>query len=139
MYNVYPTFVFNWESNPLVVTWANVDLKEPIDARFTIKSWSSTNNPNWKTDTILDWNWYPDPDLMAGNLNDDGVIVVFPRFDEYWMHIMGKALSAPYRRVDPLLTEGVYEQAWQHVVDNKTNVNLILLYSWNELEEHAAI
>ena len=52
---------------------------------------------------------------------------------------MGKALSAPYRRVDPLLTEGVYKQAWQHVVDNKINVNLILLYSWNELEEHAAI
>ena len=137
--NVYPTFMFNWETKPLVVSWSNVDLKEPADARFTVKSWSSTDNPNWKIDTTLDWNWFPDPNFVDDTLSDDGVIVVFPRFDEYWMHIMGKTLSGPYRRVDPLLTEGAYEQAWQHVVDNKDNVNMILLYSWNELEEHAAI
>ena len=67
------------------------------------------------------------------------MIVVFPRFDEYWPYIMGGTLSAPYRRIDPLLTEGVYELTWQAAVDNKANVNMILLYSWNEHGEHAAI
>ena len=123
----------------MVVTWADVDLKEPADAWFTLKSWSSTDNPDWKVDTTLDWNWYPDPELVAGTLSNDGVITVFPRFDEYWMHIMGKPLSAPYRRVDPQLTEGVYGRTWQAAVDAKNDVNMILIYSWNELEKHAAI
>ena len=139
VYNVYPALMFDWETKPLVVTWSDVDLKDPADARFTVKSWSSTDNPNWKADTSLDWNWYPDVSLVEGNISDDGVIVLFPRFDEYWMYIMGKDLGHDYRRVDPSLEDGVYEQVWQVAVDNRDDVNLILLYSWNEHEEHAAI
>ncbi len=139
VYNLYPALMFDWETKPLVVTWSDVDLKDPADARFTVKSWSSTDNPNWKADTSLDWNWYPDVSLVEGNISDDGVIVLFPRFDEYWMYIMGKDLGHDYRRVDPSLEDGVYEQVWQVAVDNRDDVNLILLYSWNEHEEHAAI
>ena len=139
VYNVYPAFMFDWETNPLLVTWSNVDLKEPADGRFTVKSWSSTDNPNWKADTSLDWNWYPDVTLVEGTISDDGVIVLFPRFDEYWMYIMGKDLGHDYRRVDPLLEDQIYGQAWQVAVDNKDDISLILLYTWNEHEEHAAI
>jgi len=139
VYNIYSAFMFDWETKPLVVTWGNVDLKEPVDSRFTVKSWSSTDNPNWKADTSLDWNWYPDGSLVEGNISDDGVIVLFPRFDEYWMYIMGKDMGHDYRRVDPLLEDQVYGQVWQVAVDNKDDISLILLYSWNEHEEHAAI
>ena len=139
VYDIYPAFMFEWESKPLVVTWSDVDLKEPKDNRFTVKSWSSTDNPDWKTETTLDWNWYPDASLVEGTISDDGVIVLFPRFDEYWMYIMGKDLGHDYRRIDPVLEEGVYAQVWQVVVDNRDRVALILLYSWNEHEEHAAI
>ena len=72
-------------------------------------------------------------------ISDDGMYVVFPRFDEYWLYIMGREFSYPYRRVDPLLTEGIYERTWQVAVDNKDDINLIVLYTWNEHEEHAAI
>ena len=72
-------------------------------------------------------------------VSDDGVFVVFPRFDEYWMVVMGKELSYPYRRVDPTLTEGVYEQTWQSAVDNRDHLNLLVIYCWNEHEEHASI
>ena len=139
VYDIYPAFMFEWESKPLVVTWSDVDLKEPKDNRFTVKSWSSTDNPDWKTETTLDWNWYPDASLVEGTISDDGVIVLFPRFDEYWMYIMGKDLGHDYRRIDPVLEEGVYAQVWQVAVDNRDRVALILLYSWNEHEEHAAI
>ncbi len=139
VYSVYPAFMFDWETNPLVVTWSNVDLKQPADARFTVKSWSSTDNPNWKTDTTLDWNWYPDVSLVEGTISDDGVIVLFPRFDEYWMYIMGKNMGHDFRRVDPLLEDGVYRQVWQVAVDNRDDLALILIYTWNEHEEHAAI
>ena len=139
IYNVYPEFMFIWETKPLVVSWSDVDLKEPEDTRFTVKSWSSTDNPNWKVDTTLDWNWYPDVSLVKGMISDDGVVVVFPRYDEYWMYVMGKDLGHDYRRVDPMLEEGVYEQAWQVAVDNRDEVALVLIYTWNEHEEHAAI
>ena len=72
-------------------------------------------------------------------ISDDGMYVVFPRFDEYWLHIMGRDFDYPYRRVDPLLTEGVYEQTWQVAVDNRDDIKLIVLYAWNEHKEHASI
>lgn len=138
-YDVYPTLMFQWETKPLIVTWASLDLKEPADSRFTIKSWGSVADPNWKVNTTQDWNWYPDVDLVEGNISDDGMITVFPRYDEYWGTIMGMVLGYDFRRVDPLLEDGVYEQTWQIVADNRSAINLILLYSWNELGEHAAI
>lgn len=139
VYSIYPDLMFQWEDRPLVVSWAAVDLKEPEDMRFTVKNWSSTSDTNWKTSTSLDWNWYPDPTLLSSMVSDDGVFVVFPRFDEYWMTIMGKELSHPYRRVDPTLTEGIYKQTWQAAIDNKDAIKLLIIYCWNEHEEHASI
>ncbi len=37
------------------------------------------------------------------------------------------------------MTEGVYEQAWQIAMDNRDDIKLLVLYSWNEHKEHAAI
>ena len=65
--------------------------------------------------------------------------VVFPRFDEHWLHIMGRESSYPHRRVDPLSNQGVCEQTWQVAVDNRNDIKLIVLYAWNERKEHAAI
>ena len=139
VYNIYPDLMFQWEGKPLVVSWAAVDLKEPSDARFTVKNWSSTDDKNWKASSHVDWNWYPDPALLINMISNDGVFVVFPRFDEYWMYIMGKELAYPYRRVDPTLTEGVYEQTWQVAIDNRDDINLLIVYCWNEHEEHSSI
>ena len=140
VYNVYPEFMFQWEGKPLLVTWDPVELKTPHDPRFTVKTWGSYfGDLDWKTKSDQDWNWYPDPVLLPNMISDDGVYVVFPRFDEYWLYIMGLEFSYPYRRVDPLLTEGFYEQAWQVAVDNRDDIKLIVLYSWNEHKEHAAI
>ena len=140
VYSVYPDLVFRWEGKPLLVTWAPVELKTPLDPRFTVKTWGSYfGGSDWKTATNQDWNWYPETAWLPDMISDDGMYVVFPRFDEYWLHIMGREFSYPYRRVDPLLTEGVYEQAWQVAVDNRDDIKLIVLYTWNEHKEHAAI
>ena len=139
MYGAYPGLMFSWEEKPLLIPWAAVDLKEPDDSRFTVKNWGSTSDRDWKVNTHQDWNWYPDTTLLSNMISDDGVFVVFPRFDEYWMHIMGKELPYPYRRIDPALTQGVYEQTWQVAVDNRDDINLVIIYCWNEHEEHAAI
>ena len=56
VYNVYPDQMFRWEGNPLLVTWCEVDLADPNQARFTIKRWCSTKEPEWKDHPGLDWN-----------------------------------------------------------------------------------
>ena len=140
VYSVYPDLMFQWEGRPLLVTWAPVELKTPHDPRFTVKTWGSYfDGPDWKIESGQDWNWYPEPDWLSHMISDDGMYVVFPRFDEYWLYIMGREFGYPYRRVDPLLADGVYEQTWQVAVDNRDDIKLIVLYTWNEHEEHAAI
>ena len=139
-YNDYPELMFQWEGRPLLVTWDPLELKTPNDPRFTVKTWGSYfGGPDWKTKSNQDWNWYPEPAWLPHMISDDGMYVVFPRFDEYWLHIMGRDFDYPYRRVDPLLIEGVYEQTWQVAVDNRDDIKLIVLYAWNEHKEHASI
>ena len=139
-YSVYPGLTFQWEDKPLLVTWDPVDLKTAHDPRFTVKTWGSYfGGLDWKTESSQDWNWYPDPAWLPHMISDDGVYVVFPRFDEYWLYLMGRDFDYPYRRVDPVLTEGAYERAWQVAVDKRDDIELIVLYTWNEHKEHAAI
>ena len=140
VYNAYPDRTFQWERKPLLVTWAPLELKTPNDSRFTVRTWGSHfGGPDWKIKSGQDWNWYPDPAWLPHMISDDVMYVVFPRFDEYWLYIMGREFSYSYRRVDPLLTEGVYEQAWQIAMNNRDYIKLVVLYSWNEHKEHAAI
>ena len=37
------------------------------------------------------------------------------------------------------MTEGAYERAWQTAGDNRNDINLLIVYCWNEHEEHASI
>ena len=103
-YSAYPDLMFQWEGKPLLVTWDPVELKTPNDPRFTVKTWGSYfSGPDWKTESNQDWNWYPEPAWLSDMISDDGMYVVFPRFDEYWLYIMGREFSYPYRRVDPMI------------------------------------
>ena len=137
-YSIYPGLMFQWEGKPLVVTWNPVSLKAPQDVRFTVKTWGSYfGEGDWKDHQ--DWNWFPQLDQLESSISDDGVYVIFPRFDEYWLHLMGREFSYPYRRIDPTLTEGAYETTWQVAVENRDRIKLLILYTWNEHKEHAAI
>ena len=139
-YAEYSHLMFQWAEKPLLVTWHPVDLKTPNDPRFTVRTWGSHfDGPDWKAKSGQDWNWYPNPKWLPDMISDDGVYVVFPRFDEYWLHIMGRDFGYPYRRVDPLFTEGVYERTWQVAVDNRDAIKLIVLYAWNEYKDHSSI
>lgn len=138
-YSVYSDLILQWDGKPLLGSFAHLSLKELGDGRFTHRIWGSSNDPFWKETTNLDWCGYPDVDTLEMQISDDGVIILFPRFDEYWAWVMGHKPSWTPRRVDPLLEEGIYEQAWQVAVDNKEKLSLIIVYSWNEHGDHSAI
>ena len=140
-YDDYSDLMFQWDGNPLVVTWHPVEL-DVRDERFTVKTWGTLENPSWRTaNSYLDWNWYPDLDLLETMISDDGMYVVFPRYDEYWLWLGG--LDRDHedypRRVDPLLVEGAYERAWQVAVENQDRIKLVVVNSWNEHKEHTGI
>ena len=96
VYNAYPDLMFQWEGKPLLVTWAPLELKTPNDPRFTVKTWGSYfGAPDWKIKSGQDRNWYPDPAWLPHMISDDGMYVVLPRFDEYWLYIMGRESAIP--------------------------------------------
>ncbi len=139
IYSVYSDLMFQMDGKDLLIHFNPIDLKETADARFTFKKWGSVNDQNWKTSTTLDWNGYPDVSWLDQQITEDGTLIVFPRFDEYWAQVMGHSFAYDIRRVDPFLDKGVYEQAWQVAVDNKASINLLVVYSWNEHGDHSAI
>ncbi len=139
IYSVYPEIMFQMDGEDLLIHFSPVDLKETADVRFTFKGWGSVDDPNWKESTTLDWMGYPDPSWLDQQISEDGTLILFPRFDEYWAEVMGHTFPYAIRRVDPLLEDGVYEQAWQVAMDNKASINLLIVYSWNEHGDHSAI
>lgn len=138
-YSRYPGLLFQWDGKPLLGTFFPLDLSGTEDSRVTFRMWGSSNDPNWKAYQPFQWNGYPDVDTLEMQVSDDGVIVVFPRFDEYWAWIMGWKPDWQPRRIDPLLKDQVYERAWQVCIDNRKILKLIIVYSWNEHGDHSAI
>ncbi len=139
IYSAYPAYMFQMDGKDLMIHFDPLDLRETGDARFTFKHWGSINDQNWKTSTDFDWLGYPDVSWLDKQIANDGTLILFPRFDEYWAQVMGHTFAYPVRRVDPLMEERVYEQAWQVAVDNKPDINLLIVYSWNEHGDHSAI
>ena len=139
IYSVYSVFMFQMYGKDLLIHFDPIDLKESADGRFTFKQWGSVNDRNWKVSTTLDWNGYPDVSWLDRQIAEDGTLIVFPRFDEYWAEVMGHSFVYDIRRVDPFLDNGVYEQAWQVAVDSRSSIALLVVYSWNEHGDHSAI
>jgi len=124
--------ILSSENKPLLVQWFPMDLGQ--DDRFTIKTFGSSENAD---EPLLDWNWYPAPDKYPQIISDDGFVSFAPRFDEYFMWLHG-LLPTP-RRMDPFLEEDVYRQFWSMIAENKDQVELILVYSWNAYGEQAFV
>ncbi len=115
-----------------------MDLRKTGDDRFTFKQWGSLPDEDWKKNSNLDWFGHSQISFDK-QISDDGVLIVVPRFDEYWAELMGYEFDRPIQRVDPLLTDCLYERAWQAAVDHKPEIKLIIVYSWNEHGDHSAI
>ncbi len=132
-YGVYPDQMFGWQGSPLVVSFDPMTL--PKDPRFTIKHW--TGRTKGEAGEEWDWSFAPPQDIIEAR-SDDGVVFVYPRFDEYYLYLAGAGhLPAEPRRVNPVLEEDFYDRQWCQMVDNRDLISLIILYSWNLYGEQA--
>ena len=129
--------MFPWHGKPLVVVFDPTIL--PDDPRYTIRHWTGGAKSQ---DTVAEgWQWFfaPPQDILEA-MSDDGVVFVYPRFDEYYAKMKREdSITWEPRRVDPLLEEGIYERQWQQLVENRDKINLVIVYGWNLYGEQAHI
>ena len=137
----YRNLWFQWPpspgAKPLVITFD--PLKLPPKSDYTLRYW--TGGPKPPAETRSPWNWFFAPEQdVSQRISDDGVAFVHPRFDEYYLWSDGAGyIKWTPRRLDPDLKLGLYEQQRQMLIDNREQVKLIVLYSWNLYGEQAQI
>ena len=140
-YNLYPNQIFNIDGKPLVFTWTpgvgRWFLDDTGDTRFTLKEWGVIADG-------ADWEMTAWQGLEGMKIGADGVVWIFPRFDEFYMWINGhpglvdKEFSELLRH-DPELTDLLYDAAWQKVYDNKATVTQVVVYGWNPWAESSQL
>lgn len=136
-YAVYRDKVFEWQGSPLVITFDPMTL--PADERYTVKKWTGRAKDEVTVREGWDWFFAPPQDVIEG-MSSDGVVFVYPRFDEQYAAERGaRHIRWDPRKVDPCLAEGIYEKQWQQLIDNREQVSLIVLYSWNVYGEQTQI
>lgn len=139
-YAPYIDIMSTWDNKPLLIFFNQPH--QATDARFTMRTLGVDYLPDWDfwhgtilTDAapnFIPYQYYGKPTISA-----DGVVTATPRFDDYYLHLSG---SRPqYQRYDPNLTEGMYEQEWNYILENKANVSMVIVNSWNEWHELNAI
>lgn len=132
LYQPHADSIFHWQGRPLLVQWFPMDLGR--DDRFTIKTFGSSKIPD---EPLLDWNWYPALEIYPDIISDDGFVSFAPRFDEFYMWL--NQLAPTPRRMDPFLEEDIYGKFWDMAYENREDINLILIYSWNAYGEQAVV
>jgi hypothetical protein len=149
-YQPYREAIFEWEGHPLLIAFdpmrLTVDPASPVAGgyHYTIKHWSGRSKRAAGGEGIWQWFFAPPaapcdttqpPQDVLDNLAD-GVALIYPRFDESY-------LSTPYvackRKVDPDLTQGLYQQQWELLASHRDQLRLIVLYSWNLYGEQAHV
>ena len=76
---------------------------------------------------------------------EDGVVMIWPRKDEWYLNMERWPHSGqdPMEslRVDPFLTEGVYDQAWRKIIEHerREEINLIWLWAWNSYADYVYV
>ena len=134
-YGEYPDQMFEWQGKPLVVAFDPMELKG--DERYTIKKWTGRAVDQLMADEEWDWSFAPPQTL---NISKDGVVFIYPRFDEtYLVEDGADYITWEPRQVNPDLTEGFYKGQFDGLIPLRRHVSMIVLYSWNMYGEQAHI
>ncbi|MFQ5947144.1 MAG: hypothetical protein ACE5NC_13000, partial [Anaerolineae bacterium] len=81
-YSRYAPNMFHWDGRPLLVVFD--PMRIPKDGRFTIRHW--TGRPKDQHTVAGGWDWFfaPPQDILEAR-SEDGVVFVYPRYDERYI------------------------------------------------------
>ena len=134
----YPNSYYSWEGKPLVVSWAPVVLTPDARDRFTYKKLWPITFTDGRDQTAMDWSWlspFVDSENYADNIiSVDGMVVVNPRFDQYFGWLLGYVADTPIRD-DPFLQEELYDTNWKLVYGARAQVKNVMIATWNDYHE----
>ncbi|MDG6941982.1 MAG: hypothetical protein JRN34_03550 [Nitrososphaerota archaeon] len=143
--STYSNWYFSWEGHPLLLFF-NPIYPQTNDTRFTVRTIGNRPNP-------VDWQFWNapvsffqsqlQPGVDAANdignpfISSDGEVTIVPRIDSYYNNRSG--YQEGYLRFDPTLQLGLYQAEWNFVLNHRSEVKLVLIYSWNEYHERSTI
>jgi hypothetical protein len=157
---VYSTFVkpfgnryFDWQGKPLLLFFSPL-VPSYNDSRFTVRTIGNFNRQPVDSSQEPDWIFWTAPiqfyqgeggknvnysnDLGNPVISSDGEVGVVPRIDSYYYYL-GDPQNRGYLRFNSNLTLGLYQYEWNYVIQHKSQVRLVIIYSWNEYYERSAI
>lgn len=139
----YGNLYFDLGGKPLLLFFNPI---YPPSANASFATRTMGNRPN-----LVNWTFWDAPAQyfqgQAGGVNvtndegqpmisADGEVTLVPRIDSYFNR---GYQSGSYLRFDPTLSEGLYQEQWSYVLSHSSEVNLVLIYSWNEYHERTEI
>ena len=136
----YGDIAFHWEGKPLIAGGANTlgqwwEAHGFTDPRFELRE--IYDKPEAEDEHWAAAYYTPPPSELPG---PEGVVAIWPRHDGLLPLL---AQNAPWvtkdtmRRVDPLGTEGAYDNAWREVIEYtpSAEIKLIWIWIWNSYAE----
>jgi hypothetical protein len=136
---------FHWEGKPLLLFFNPIIPNNPGNPDYSIRSIGNRPNP-------VQWTFWDAPvsyfysqhgsgvnatnDEGNATISNDGEVTIVPRIDSYYNE---GYQSGSYLRFDPTLASGLYAAQWSYVVAHRSQVQLVLIYSFNEYHERSEI
>ncbi len=141
--NPYGGWYFEWGGKPLLLFF-NPIYPAFENSSFTVRTIGNRPNP-------VNWTFWDAPAQyfqgQAGSVNAandegqptislDGEVTLVPRIDSFFNR---GYQNGYYLRFDANLSEGMYQEQWNYVLNHTSSINLVLVYGWNEYHERTAI
>jgi hypothetical protein len=150
----YGNWYFDWQGKPLLLFFSPL-VPSYNDSRFTIRTIGNFNCRPVDSCQEPNWIWWTAPpqfyqresganvnytnDIGNPVISSDGEVAVVPRIDSCSYYLGDPQQRGGCLQFDSNLTLGLYQYEWNYVIRNRSQVKLVLIYSWNENYERSAI
>jgi hypothetical protein len=146
-YRPFNDIVFYWQGKPLLLSFnAQVIPVIPASSIFTTRvegnnyamaNWVFWEGWNYNDSGTAEINNYE----RAPNISSDGEVGVIWRYDDYYLSTFGGDAGGRtgFMRFDYTGTQGMYGAEWNYIIQHKSEINFVLIYSWNEYHERSGI
>jgi hypothetical protein len=143
-YKPYNDLVFNWAGYPLITSFNPTSLSQ--NYTFTYRSIGNKPNP-------VDWIFWtgggysyltasggsaqPQNYATPPVIGRDGEVSVVPKYDDHVLYAVGERPG--YMEFDPQNQLGLYNFEWNYLATHRSQINLVIVYGWNEYHERTVL
>jgi hypothetical protein len=143
-YKPYSDLTFNWQGYPLITSFNPAYLSQ--NYTFTYRSLGNEPNP-------VDWIFWtgggyqyltasggsaqPQNYAISPVIGRDGEVSIVPKYDDHVLFAVGERPG--YMEFDPQNQLGLYNYEWNYLATHRSQINLVIVYGWNEYHERTAL